>query len=87
MHCLVMHICLAMISELQTACSYNWCFIQEPVQFQNTQRPTPGQNAITHSGVEGFRLALITDLKGEVFLHQVNLTEVSTLTIKWDVWC
>lgn len=40
------------------------------------------QSAITHSGVAGFRLAPITDLKGEVFLSQLNLTEVSKVNNK-----
>lgn len=35
------------------------------------------QSAITHSGVAGFRLATFIDLKAEVFLSQLNLTEVS----------
>lgn len=34
------------------------------------------QSAITHSRVAGFRLAPITDLKGEVSLSQLNLTKV-----------
>lgn len=40
------------------------------------------QSAITHSGVAGFRLAPITYLKGEVFLCQLNLTEVSKVNNK-----
>lgn len=40
------------------------------------------QSAITHSSVAGFRLASITDLKGEVFLSQLNLTEVSKVNNK-----
>lgn len=40
------------------------------------------QSAITHSGVAGFRLATFTDLKAEVFLSQLNLTEVSKVNDK-----
>ena len=40
------------------------------------------QSAITHSGVAGFRLATFTDLKAEVFLSQLNLTEVSKVNNK-----
>lgn len=40
------------------------------------------QSAITHSSVAGFWLAPITDLKGEVFLSQINLTEVSKVNNK-----
>lgn len=45
--------------------------------------PLPSrQTAITHSGVAVFRFAPFTDLKGEVFLSQLNLTEVSKVNNK-----
>lgn len=41
-------------------------------------------SAITHSGVAAFRVAPLIDLKGEVFLSQLNLTEVTKVDNKWD---
>lgn len=78
MHHLVTHICLAMVSnclQLHLIVASGACSIRI-VALPNRLR------AITHSGAAGFSLAPITDLKGEVFLSQLNLTEVSKVNNK-----
>lgn len=66
--------------EFQTAHSYKWCCIQKHVDsLKNTNKNNlpQRQNAITHSGGVQFKLALLPELKREVFLSQLNFTEVS----------